>query len=214
VGALAGYTGDFVHGFLVTVQIGFVGFLVAVVVGLLIALCRVCPLVPLRNVGTTYVEVFRNTPLLVLLFLIFFGLPYVGIKFGLVASAIVGLGFYEAAFVCEVIRSGINTVPVGQAEAARAIGLNAGRVLGSIVLPQALRAVVQPMGNLFITTILNSSLAAAIGCTDITGTANHVFAEVVRPIPIYVGAGIAYFALTITIGLLTGVVERRTVIVR
>lgn len=212
--SLSDHYGDFVHGILVTLQISFAGFAIAVAVGTLLAVCRVCPLMPLRGLGTAYVEVLRNTPLLVLLFLIFFGLPEVGIKFGLMSSAIIGLGFYEAAFVCEAVRSGINTVAVGQAEAARALGLPGRRVLSAVVLPQALRAIVQPLGNLCIATILNSSLAAAIGNTDITGTANHVFTDVVKPIPIYVGAGVTYLALTLIVGLSTGLIERRVAVVR
>ncbi len=212
--SLAAHTGDFLHGILVTLEISSVGFLLALIAGTLLAIFRVSPLLPLRGFGTAYVEVFRNTPLLVLLLLMFFGLPEVGVTFGLLSSAILGLGFYEAAFVCEAVRSGINTVPPGQVEAARAIGLRHWQVLLEVVLPQALRAVVQPLGNLAIAAVLNSSLAAAIGNTDITGTANHVFADVVEPIPIYVGAGLTYLALSLVIGQLTGVLERRLVIVR
>ena len=212
--SLSDHYGDFVHGFLITLEISFVGFALALVIGTLLAIFRVSPLIPLRGFGTAYVEVLRNTPLLVLLLLIFFGLPEVGVKFGLLPSAIIGLGCYEAAFVCEAVRSGINTVPVGQAEAARAIGLPGRQVLSEVVLPQALRAVVQPLGSLAIAAVLNSSLAAAIGNTDITGTANHVFAQVVEPIPIYVGAGIAYLVLTLLIGQATGVIERRVAILR
>lgn len=212
--SLSGHFGDFIHGFFVTVQISFEGFAIALVIGIVLAVFRVSPLLPLRGFGTAYVEVLRNTPLLVLLLLIFFGLPEVGVQFGLMSSAIIGLGVYEAAFVCEVVRSGINTVPVGQAEAARALGLSNTRVLSTVVMPQALRSVVQPLGTLCISTVLNSSLAAAIGNTDITGTANHVFSDVVAPIPIYVGSGIAYLVLNLAIGKAAGLIERRVAILR
>lgn len=212
--SLSDHYGDFVHGFVVTVEISAAGFGIALVVGTVLALMRVSPVRPLRAAGTVYVEILRNTPLLVLLFLIYFGLPEVGVKFGQILSMIVGLGCYEAAFVCEAVRSGVNTVPVGQAEAARALGLRARQVIGDVVLPQALRAVVQPLGNVLIATVLNSSLAAAIGVTDISGTANHVDNAVVRPIPIFIGAGLAYLVLNLLVGQATGLLEQRVAMVR
>lgn len=212
--SLSDHTGDFVHGFLLTLQISFIAFGIALVLGTVLAVMRVSPLLPLRAFGTGYVETLRNTPLLVLLLLIVFGLPEIGITFGLVTSGVIGLGCYEAAFLCEAVRGGINTVPVGQAEAARALGLRGRQVLTTVVLPQAMRAVVQPIGQRLINLILNSSLVAAIGVTDITGVANHVDGEVVQPIPIYIGASIAYLVLTSLVSQVTGFVERRVAIVR
>jgi glutamate transport system permease protein len=212
--ALGDYTDNFVHGILLTIEISAGAYAIALVVGVLIAVLRVSPVLPMRGFGTAYVEVLRNTPLLILIFIVFFGLPEVGVKFGLVTSGVLALGFYEAAFICESVRSGIFTVPVGQAEAARAVGLPGRQVLTTVVLPQALRTVVQPLGSLFQTLILNSSLVAAIGVTDITGTARHVEGFVVQPIPLFVGAGVAYLVLTLLVGQLTGLIERRVAVLR
>jgi len=146
---------------------------ISLVVGTILAAMRVSPIPVLRAFGTGWVNIFRNTPLTLVIFFAYFGL-YVNL--GLTLSdnlnnnnfwlGVTGLSAYTAAFVCEAIRSGINTVPVGQAEAARAIGLTFPQTLRLVVLPQALRAVIAPLGSVFIALTKNSTIVGTIGVLE------------------------------------------------
>jgi len=202
------------NGFKVTVELTVLCFAVALVVGTVLAIMRVSPIAPLRAAGQTYVEVIRNTPLLVLLVLFIFGLPEIGILYSLFVSAAIVISAYEAAYVCEAVRAGINTVTVGQAEAARAIGLSFTQSLRHVVLPQAFRSVVQPLGNVFIGLTLNTSLAAAVGVLELTGASDRLDLRIVQPIPIFLGSAVGYIVLTLSAALLTGGIERRVAIRR
>jgi ABC-type amino acid transport system permease subunit len=160
-------------------------------------------------VGAAYVELLRNTPLAVLFFLFFFGFTKVGIRYDPFPSAIIVLGAYTGAFVAETVRSGINTVAQGQAEAARSLGLTFPQVLGSVILPQALRTVVPPLANLFIALIKNSAVAYAISVHEITRVADDISNATARPIPAFIGAASAYLLLTLPSGFAFAALERR-----
>src|SRR6266567_2140230 len=129
-----------------TVELTLGSFALALVLGTITAAARVSPVPPLRAAGAFYVETLRNTPLTVIFVLFFFGLPKVGIQYSPFVSAIIVLGLYTGTFVGETVRSGINSVAQGQAEAARSLGLTFPQVLGVVVLPQAFRTVVAPLG--------------------------------------------------------------------
>jgi glutamate transport system permease protein len=202
------------QGLIVTLQLTAASFAGAAVLAVLITALRVSPVRVLRAIGTAYVETFQNLPLLVLLVLAVFGLPEIGIQAGLLATAIVVIAVYEAAYLAEALRSGVNSVAKGQGEAARAIGLTFSQSLRHVVLPQALRTVVQPIGNIFIATAMNTSLAAAVGVVDLTASANRVNLIEAQPIPIFVGAGLAYALIAACAGYVTGRLERRLVILR
>jgi glutamate transport system permease protein len=145
----------------------------ALVLGVLLAAMRVSPVPVLRGFGAAWVNTFRNTPLTLLIFFCYFGLYS---TLGLTLSddidlnnfwlGVVGLSVYTAAFVCEAVRSGINTVPAGQAEAARAIGMSFAQTLRIIVLPQAGRAVIAPLGSIFIALAKNSTIVGTIGLAE------------------------------------------------
>ena len=204
----------FRDGLWTTIQLTALSFASAFVIGLLIAGFRVSPIPPLRAAGAVYVETVRNTPLLVLLILAFFGLPKLGFTWSPFVTAVVVISAYTGAFVGEAIRAGINTVPAGQVEAARSLGLTFTQVLGHVVLPQALRAVVQPIGSLFSALVRNTSLAYAISVVELTGTADRLGNETARYLPAFVGAFIGYLILTIPAGVLIGVIERRVAVRR
>ena len=204
----------FVDGLRTTLALTLVAFAVAFAIGLVLAGFRVSPVPPLRWVGTFYVETVRNTPLPVLFVLCYFGLPKIGYLISAFTTAVIVLGGYTGAFLGETIRSGINTVAKGQGEAARALGLTFPQVLRVIVLPQALRTVVAPIGNLFIALTKNSSIASAISLAELTYEANRLSTITAQPIPVFLAAGVAYLALTLPSGLLFGAIERRVAIVR
>lgn len=189
--------GDLLGGFWVTIELTMLGFAGSVVLGTILAVCRVVPVTPLRVIGASYVEFFRNIPLLTLMFLFIFGLPDIGITYPLFASAAICLALSGAAFTCEAIRSGINTVPVGQAEAARAIGLTFTQSLRCVILPQAFRSMVQPLVNVFIGVALSSSLAAAVAVNDLTNRTQQLNLEYAEAVAAFLVAGALYLVLSL-----------------
>jgi glutamate transport system permease protein len=208
------HIGDLLAGFGVTIELTLLGFVGAVILGTLLAVFRVVPVTPLRVVGAIYVEFFRNIPLLALLILVIFGLPDVGVTYSLFVSATICLALSGAAFVCEAMRSGINTVPVGQAEAARAIGLTFVQSLRHVILPQAFRTMVQPLVNVFIGVALSSSLAAAVGVSELTNRTQQLNLKYAEAVGSFLVAGVLYLLLAMTGGGAGGWLERRLAIRR
>jgi len=151
-----------------TLILFFAGGAIALVLGLIIGAMRVSPIPIARAVGTVYVNTIRNTPLTLIFFFFAFGIPLlVDFRVDFLVLAIWALGIYTATYVAETIRSGINTVPVGQAEAARALGLTFGQVMGSVVLPQAARSVIPPMMSVFIALLKNTTVAAGFSVVNL-----------------------------------------------
>ncbi|NUR61962.1 MAG: amino acid ABC transporter permease, partial [Catenulispora sp.] len=151
--------------------------LFSLVVGTLLAVLRVSPVPPLRWVGTGYVAVLRNTPL-VLCFMVFTSaIPHLGFTAEPLTWAIWALSAYTAAFVCEAVRAGILAVPRGQAEAARAVGMTFGQTMRLVVLPQAVRAAVPPLGNTMIAMWKNSTVAAGFGVAEAAGSLHDLLNE-------------------------------------
>jgi glutamate transport system permease protein len=189
-------------------------FAVAMLIGVVVAACRVSPIPPLRLAAASYVETVRNTPLTVLFFLFFFGLTKVGVLYSPFVTAVIVLGGYTGAFVGETVRSGINAVATGQAEAARALGLSFPQTLGLVVLPQALRTVVAPLGSLFIALLKNSSIAFVISLQELTYRTDALAEDTAQKIPVFIGAAVAYLLLTIPSGFAFAALERRVAIKR
>lgn len=198
-----------------TVGLTLFAFAGALVVGTAVAAFRVSPVPPLRWAGAAWVEVVRNTPLAVQLVLFYFGFTKLGIRYPAFASAVIVLGAYTSAFLAETIRAGINTVARGQAEAARALGLTFPQTLRIVVLPQAFRSVVGPIGNIFIALVKNTSVAGGmISVLELLRVADNLNTETARPIPVFLGVAVAYLALTIPAGFAFGALERRVAIRR
>ena len=191
-----------------TVEITLLSFVGAVVLGTVVAVFRVGPVAPLRWVGAVWVGLFRNLPALVLLVLWVFGLPEVGVTFGLFTSAVICFSLTFSATVCETIRSGIANVSVGQAEAARAVGLRFGQSLRFVILPQAFRTMVQPLGNVFIAIVLNTSLAAAVGVGELTYQSQQLTIQYAEALLTFVLAAVMYVVVSLLAGAVTGLIER------
>ena len=145
-----------------TIIVTFGGFLVAVVLGLLGAVLRTARMMVLRVVGTLYVDIFRAVPVLTQLFIIYFGLAELGVKLDPVPAAIIGFGINGGAYLTEVFRAGIQAVHHGQSEAALAIGMTRAQALRIIVLPQAVRVVLPPLGNYAIGLLKDTSVASSV----------------------------------------------------
>ena len=151
-----------------TLILFFAGELLALVFGIIVGAMRVSPIPVARAFGTVYVNLIRNTPLTLVFFIFVFGYPQLGLpKLDTTVLGILAIGIYTATYVAEVLRAGINTVPVGQAEAARAIGLPFGQVMTLVVLPQAFRSVVPPMMSVFIALLKNTTVAAGFSVLEL-----------------------------------------------
>lgn len=159
--------GLFTEGFKNTIILFFFSAIFALILGTIVGAMRVSPVTPMRALGTFYVNVIRNTPLTLVFLFFVFGYPKLGFPNpGFVALAIIALSLYTATYVSEAIRAGINTVPVGQAEAARAIGLPFAKTMSLVILPQAFRAVVPPMMSVFIALLKNTTVAAGFSVME------------------------------------------------
>lgn len=161
-------------GLWTTVWVTTVSFVIALLVGGLLATMHVSPAPPARWVATAYTGLFKNVPLLAVLFILYFGFPKIGIVLPNWGWALIGLGAYTAAFVGETLRSGINSIDLGQAEAARSIGLTFGQSLRNVILPQAFRSVIPPLGSLLTALVKNSSLVLVIGVTEASAQAQRL----------------------------------------
>ena len=176
---------------------------------------RVSPVPPLRIAGATWVEVVRNTPLAVQMVLFYFGFTKIGIQYAAFTSGVIVLGIYTSPFLAETIRSGVNTVAAGQAEAARAIGLTFPQTLRIVILPQAFRSVVAPIGNIFIALTKNTSVAGGvIAVGELFRASTLLTNETAQAIPVFLGTAVAYLLLTIPSAQIFGVIERRVAVRR
>lgn len=225
----------FAGGFWLTLQLCLLAAIGALILGTLMAVLRISPVPPLRAVGTAYVTVFRNVPLTIVFFFAAFGLPALGSNAGFLRIpgldamfsrlgtdlpyfrfAVIALSLYTGAFVCEALRAGINAVPVGQAEAARAIGLSFGQNLRFVVLPQAWKAAIVPLGSVIIAMIKNSALAGFFGVVgDLSNSGYALITVQGEPaIPVMIGISVFYLILTVPLGLLLDRVEKQRVVAR
>ncbi|MCW2620945.1 MAG: Polar amino acid transporter, inner rane subunit [Frankiales bacterium] len=188
----------------------------SLLLGTLIAVFRVSPVPPLRWFGTAWVNVLRNCPLTIVLFFFAFGIPEVGLNASFFAFAVTGLIFYTSAFVCEAIRSGINAVPVGQAEASRSLGLTFGQGMRHVILPQALRTVVPPLGSVVIAMFKNSAIVGAVGVGgDLYAVGARLSsAQGYDLLPVLMGVCLGFLAITLPCGAVLALLERRVAIAR
>lgn len=180
----------FLAAFRTTVALFVLSAAGSLVLGTLLAAMRVSPVPALRVAGAGYVSLLRNTPLTLVFFFVVFGFPPLGVNISFFARAVVALTVYTAAFVCEAVRSGINTVPAGQAEAARAVGMTFVQSLNLVVLPQAVRAVVPPLTSILIALMKNTTIAAGFSVAE-AGSIRANLSELGYPVV----AGLIWVAL-------------------
>lgn len=203
------------RGFAKTLQLLGASALIAVVLGVVLAAMRVAPVAVMRGVGTAYVNVFRNTPLLLLFLITTQGIPVVVKGLSFFTLAVAALSLYTAAFICEAVRSGINAVNVGQAEAARAVGMTFGQTMTTIVLPQAVRSVIPPLASILIALTKNTAIAEVFGITEAT----YRLDDLGRQFPgslywLFAGISLGYILIVFSISGIGQVLERRLVVLR
>ncbi|WP_438856384.1 amino acid ABC transporter permease [Agromyces sp. M3QZ16-3] len=205
----------YLQGFGTTVLLLVVSGIAALVIGTLIAAMRISPVPSLRWFATVYTELVRNTPLTLVLFFCAFVLPQLGSRLDYVTAASIGLSVYTSPFVAEALRSGVNGVPVGQAEAARSVGFGFSQTVGLIVLPQAFRMTIPPLINVFIALTKNTSVAGGFFVVELFAVGRTVAnARGDQVIPVLLGVATFYLLITVPLGLLAARLERRWVVQR
>ena len=207
--------GDYSSGFWLTIRIVVVSFVIAMVVGTLIAALRVAPNRWLQRAGGVYVEFFRNIPLLVLLSILFLGLRDQGIGITGYYAGVLGLGLYTAAYIAEALRSGVFSVSKGQIEASLSLGFDYAETMRRIILPQAFRTVISPIGSLIIAMVKNSAVVgAAVAVTDLLKSGRVANSRTFETEASFLWAAVGYLILTGLVTLAIRVLENRYAIKR
>jgi His/Glu/Gln/Arg/opine family amino acid ABC transporter permease subunit len=198
ISVLTDNSDEFLSGFWVTVRLVVFSFVIAMVVGTLVAAFRIAPNKALQRLGGVYVEMFRNTPLLVLLFISFAGLRRAGIDINAWVAGIASLGLYTAAYVAEALRSGVFSVSKGQIEAALSLGYTYAQTLRRVVFPQAFRTVISPLGSLIIAMIKNSAIigVSLLALPDLLKQARVVQSRTFETNETFFWAAVGYLLLT------------------
>jgi glutamate transport system permease protein len=217
---------DVLSAFGMTIYLAVFSAIGALVIGTVVAVMRVSPVRVLQFLGTSYVNIFRNTPLTLLMVFSILGAANIlgihlsnqssntSIKDEAIRWAIVMLSVYHAAFVCEALRSGVNTVPAGQAEAARAIGLTFGQSLRHVLLPQAFRGSIAPLGSVLIALIKNTTVAAVIGVAEAAGLMSTIIENETGTLWVFAIFAIGFVILTLPVGVVFTSLSRRLVVRR
>ncbi|MET3447546.1 amino acid ABC transporter permease [Ralstonia sp. 1138] len=192
----AGWT-DILHGALVTVEVTAAALVLGCVLGLLIGIGRLNPRRRfIYGICTVYVTFIRGTPLLVQLFLLFFGLPQFDILLPAFVCGVLGLGVYSGAYVSEIVRGAIQSVDRGQMEAARSIGMSLAQSMRAIILPQAVVRMIPPLGNEFIALIKNSALVSLLTIHDLMHEGQKIISVSYRSLEVYLAIALVYLVLT------------------
>ena len=196
-------------GLIFTIPLTLITFVLGLLLGLITAITRLFGPRPLVAVARFYVWVIRGTPLLVQLFVIFYGLPSMGILLDAFPAAVIGFTLNIGAYSSEIIRAVISSVPKGQWEAAYSIGMNWRQAMIRTILPQAARVAVPPLSNTFISLVKDTSLAAAITVPELFQAAQRIVATTYEPLILYIEAAIIYLVLSTFLSTLQGYLERR-----
>ena len=195
-------------GLKVTLQLGLVSILFGLLFGLVIALVRIYAVRPVSLVAKIYTDVFRSIPLLVLLIVVYYALPFVGVRLSPFMSSAVALVLVSGAYAAEIFRAGIEAIPKGQFEASQALGLSYRHMMGDVVLPQAVRIVIPPLTNNSINVIKDTALASVVAMPDLLKQATQAQALEANPTPLIVAA-LMYIALLWPMVLFVGRIEKR-----
>jgi len=202
------YLDDFLLAAWVTLQVTALAFALAIIIGLLAALARSCRVSALRFIAGSYIEIIRNTPVLLQIFIVFFGLPSLGMAMSAWTAGIVALGVNVGAYLAEVFRAGIQSVPRGQLEAAAILGIGRRDIFVHVVLPQAARAVYPAIINNLIQLLLGTSLLSAIALPELTGTATVINARTLLYIQTFSMTLLAYLIMSNVLVWISGVAGR------
>jgi polar amino acid transport system permease protein len=201
---LWGYVPDFMRAAWLTLQVTLLAFCLSLALGLLTALAGASRMRVLRAAASCYIELIRNTPVLLQIFIVFFGLPSLGLNLNAYTAGVIALGVNVGAYLAEVFRAGIQSVPRGQLEAASILGLERSQIFIEIVLPQAARAVYPAIVNNLIQLLLGTSLLSAIALPELTGTATVINSRTLLYLQTFTVTLVAYLVLSNCLSWLAG----------
>lgn len=206
---LSEYKLFFIDGLKYTIMLAFFTVIIGSIFGLLLSLMRLSKNRLLKFIGSAYVEFIRGTPLILQLYIIFYGLPFLGVVLPGFSAGIIALSMNSAAYISEIVRAGIQSVDKGQMEASRSIGMKKPMAMRYIIIPQAIKTILPALGNEFITVIKESSIVSVIGIHDLMYNADTVRGNTFRVFEPLIIAALMYFALTFGLSKILAMFERR-----
>lgn len=194
----------------VTIKITAMSVALGVLIGLFVGIARICRVKPLRFLAAVYVDFFRGTPLLVQIFLFYFAVPVItGQRIDPYVAAVGSCGINSGAYVAEIVRAGIQSIDAGQMEAGRSLGMTWGQTMRYIIVPQAIKRVIPPLGNEFIALLKDSSLVSVIGFEELTRRGQLIIAKTFGSLEIWFSVAIIYLVMTLSISRLVAYLEKR-----
>ena len=192
-----------------TIELTLMAICFGTMIGLAVALIKISQKKPLVLIGTMYTWIFRGINLLVKLFIIYYGLPSVGIEFTAQQAAILGLSLCGGAYIAEIIRAGIQSIDKGQMEAAYSLGMSWEQAMFRVIIPQSFKRLIPPMGNEFITLLKDTSLVAVISMVELLRAAQTQASATFKPFEMYMTAGVIYLILTTVFTIIFKKIEER-----
>lgn len=213
---LSQYGDKYILALLTTWKLTALAFTSAFVIGVVITVMRISPIKPLRAAGDFYVQIFRNIPGAALLIILVYALPYLNLVLSYFTCVLIASALLPAAFCSEYLMTGINTIDVGQIEAARSLGMTFSKIIRKVVIPQALRSSVLPMTNLLVATMLTTALASQVPLnpTDLTGIVSHINTRAVGGITAFLISAVLYCGTAVVIGQVGNLIDRKVRILR
>lgn len=200
---------NLLNGCLVTLEISLASLLIGMLVGIVLALFRLSSIKLFRAFSMAYIWVVRGTPLLVQLFILYFGLPQLGIELSSMAAGILGIGLNTGAYISEIIRSGIIAIDTGQMEAAESLGMSYPKAMIRIIAPQVIRIIVPSLLNQFIITLKNSSIASLVTITELMRAGNQIIYSTFRSFEVYTVVALLYLIMCSALMVLSKYVEKK-----
>lgn len=198
-----------IEGCFVTLQVSILALLIGMVFGIIFALCRISSNRFLSSLGFFYVWIVRGTPLLVQLFILYFGLPQLGIKLSSITAGVFGMAFNTGAYIAEIIRSGIQAVDKGQMEAAESLGMTYFQAMFRIIAPQVAKISVPPLVNQFIMTLKNSSMVSLVTITELLRTGEQIIYTTFRSFEVYTTIALLYLIMNSIFMVFANILEKR-----
>ncbi|MEX2460426.1 MAG: amino acid ABC transporter permease [Paenibacillaceae bacterium] len=197
-------------GFIVTLELSIIAIITGTIVGLIAGLLQTSKWRLLKYLTKVYIELFRGSPLLLQLFMVFFGLPYMGISIGIFQATVLVFTLYGGAYIAEIVRSGIEAIPKGQFEAAESIGLTYRQIMQKIILPQAFKISLPPLIGFYLGLIKDTSIASIIGYVETVKQGQAIITMTSRPFEVYIAISILYFIICYPLSLYVGWKEERS----
>ena len=213
---LSQYGEQYISALFTTWKLTVFAFAIAFVIGVVITVMRISPVQPLRVFGEIYIQIFRNIPGAALLIILVYALPYLNVLFSYFTCVLIAASLIPAAFCSEYLMAGINTIGVGQIEAARSLGLTFLQIIMRVVIPQALRSSVLPLTNLLVATMLTTALASQVPMNprDLTGLVSHINTHAVGGVTAFLISAVLYCGTAVVIGQIGNFIDRKVRILR